>query len=573
MPDPQQASHLLSPDDAARELGLPRAAVEALIGGGFLVAEPGPSGPRIRRAELKAFAARNSDPEDGLTVQAAGLATAESDSLDPQDLLDALDGRAEEMARRAFDIFAAAFAEATRWSLSEQAHFIDQAKSRFEAILAVTSQGAAVDEALVEDLKQVGAGAADSGSPLPQLLVILRISRDLVVQTAVEVAEERGQHWGLALSLVLTRVLPAIDRLTDSIAQGYWDAMVRRQRGAQARYEHVVEHSSDGIYEIDLDGRIRYANGALAITLGVGLSELEGALLTDVLVPLDPTHAQLLLSDPPGGAHRMEVDIARADGIRRVLDIRMLTRRDGADGEPVGFQGVVRDETAERELEADRAQFLSMVTSDLRHPISSILGLGATLESHAAELPTDRVAAMARSMRNQAERIARLADDLHAANELGAQSLLLSPRPVDLAQVLTAALASVGGADWVEMRVPTGVSVQADARRLEQALANLVEFVVGSGEPPVAVELEAVLAGASRERSSPGDEFVHLVVTAHGAGVAPEDIPALFAGPMTARRGGTGLGLVRGLVEAMGGRVRYDTGAFRVDLPKPRQRT
>src|SRR5437867_2222899 len=119
--------------------------------------------------------------------------------------------------------------------------------SAVEAMVGVTGQGAEVDEALVGDLQDVGAGAAWAGSPLPQLLVILRISRDLVVQTAVELAEERGRHWGLALSLLLTRVLPAMDRLTDAIAQGYWSAILGREEESRARYENVVEHSSDGV--------------------------------------------------------------------------------------------------------------------------------------------------------------------------------------------------------------------------------------------------------------------------------------------------------------------------------------
>src|SRR5206468_4580529 len=125
-----------------------------------------------------------------------------------------------------------------------------------------------VDDALVGDLEEVGATAAWADAPLPELLVVLRISRDLVVQTAVELAEERGRHWGLALSLLLTRVLPAMDRLTDSLAQGYWNATLGREEEARARYENVVEHSSDGAYEVDLDGTIQYANQSLALILG-----------------------------------------------------------------------------------------------------------------------------------------------------------------------------------------------------------------------------------------------------------------------------------------------------------------
>src|SRR5436309_9775401 len=281
--------------EAATLLQLPISAVEAMVGAGYLVpAGEGSQGPEFPLTDSKAFLARNADNGSG------NLFEFEVGSVDPQDLLDALDGKSDDMARRAFDIFATVFPEANGWTISEQAKFIEQAKGRFEAILAVTGQGAEVDEALVGDLQDVGAGAAWAGSPLPQLLVILRISRDLVVQTAVELAEERGRHWGLALSLLLTRVLPAMDRLTDALAQGYWAAVVEEQKESRARYENVVEHSFSGIWEVDLDGRIQYANPALGIILGRPTEGLEGSRLTEIVVPLDPTaKLDALISEPP----------------------------------------------------------------------------------------------------------------------------------------------------------------------------------------------------------------------------------------------------------------------------------
>src|ERR1700687_5469437 len=236
MADPNTGNrHLLPLAKAAEMLGLSTDAVEAMVGAGFLLSGGrGPKGPEFSLSDLKAFLARNADNGAGHLFEfgadgSLSATSAAADSIDPQALLDALDGKSDEMARRAFDIFATVFPEATRWSMSEQAKFIEQARGRFEAILAVTGQGAEVDEALVGDLQDVGAGAAWAGSPLPQLLVMLRISRDLVVQTAVELAEERGRHWGLALSLLLTRVLPAMDRLTDALAQGYWAAILGRE--------------------------------------------------------------------------------------------------------------------------------------------------------------------------------------------------------------------------------------------------------------------------------------------------------------------------------------------------------
>jgi len=550
-------------------LDLPPVAVEALVGSGYLVpARIGKSGPELPLSDVKAFLARNADNGAGADMITAALAATTGaaapapDSqveLDPQELLDALDGRASEMARRAFQIFATVFPEAEGWTLRQQTSFIEQARGRFEAILAVTEQGADVDAALFDDLREVGASAARSGSPLPQLLVILRISRDLVVQTAIELAESGGRHAGLALSLVLTRILPAMDRLTDALAQGYWEATLGREEEALARYRHVVERASDGVYEADLDGRISYANASFAVIVGRRLSGLFGARLSEVIRPIDPsgTVDELLTVEPH--APVVHLVVARADGVRRLLSIQPSPRREG--GELVGYQGIVRDETVEEELEADRAEFAALLRNDLRGPLATIVGLGATLESHADEMSPSHAAAVGRSIRTQVERVSRLADDLSDISRLQTSRLRLYPRPVEVRPIVDAALGSVSrdgrstAAD-VTIQVPPGLNALADPRRLEQIVANLVDNALSHGAPPVTVRA-----------SANGDE-VRITVADCGPGVAADAAPGLFAGRATPTRlqqarssdrdRGLGLTLVRGLAEAMGGRVWYE---------------
>jgi len=533
-------------------LRLPVEAVRALATAGYLkVSGDDGTGPSFSVSDVKGFLARNAEGGSALLVP---------DDGDAADLLEALEGRSAEMARRSLELLRDVMPEATIWTAEEERHFIDQSTARFEAILAVTRAGDDVDASLIGDLREVGASAAWAGSPLPQLLVVLRISRDLVVRTAVEIAEARGRGSSQALGLVLTRVLPALDRLTDALAQGYWAAVIGREETERARYEHLVEQSSDGIYELDPGGRLSYANPSLSAMVGQSPLELEGARLEHIFQVVDDRGAEALArldaagsAEGSGGAE-VTFEALRADGVRREFHVVTFPRT--ADGEVVGYQGVVSDVTAVREAQRARNEFLAMVTQDLRSPITTILGLGVTLEAYADELSVERIRRTGASIRRQAERISRVADDLYEVARLETHSLRLTLRPTDVAGAVDAALTAVGDPSGVEVEVPEGLEVLADARRLELIVAGLVENALHHGAPPVVVEAWDEADG------------VDLVVTDAGPGVAPDAVATLFTRPGS----GIGLYLARGLAEAMGGRVAYEPGpggrgsTFRVRL-------
>lgn len=541
----------MSLPEAAGILSLPVESVEALVGAGYLRTTPSADGPRFALGDLKAFLARNADGEPVMDLSDGSL-----DDLDPQGLLDALDGRSEEMARRALDLLVTVFPEAGRWPLGQQARFIEEARMRFEAILAVASLGDQVDDELIDELAEVGADAARSSTPLPEVLLVLRISRDLVVQTAVEVAEERGRHWGLALSLLLTRVLPAMDRLTDAIARGYWAAVMERQEESRARFANMVEQSTDGVYEVDVAGRIRYANTAFGIILGRRVDEVIGARLIEVLDPA----TQFVLD-----AEQSDVVIRRADGVVRLLDIRSVERR--VDGELVGYDGAVRDMTAAVRFEELRNDLLALLGHELRQPLTVIVGLSATLEVHGGEFEWNSVESVGEKIRQQAERITRLADDLYEVSRLEYDTQLVNRRPLDIAATVSDALVGVEAADGVTVEIPAGLLVLADRRRVEQVVANLVDNALRHGAPPVVITANVH-----------GPEVV-VCVHDDGPGVPLENEEELFSRlsltglPRRSPDGhGLGLALVRGLVEAMGGRVWYEPGAgggadFRFTLP------
>jgi hypothetical protein len=205
---------------AAAQVSLSPAALESLVSAGYLEATWAPGqGLRFRPADLEAFVARNS----GHGLGALRPAPAGPD-LDPQELVAALDERAGHMALRMLKMYATVFPQAGGWPVERQGLFVRRTKERFEAIMAV-ALGEHFDEELLVELSRIGARSARAGVELPQVLLLLRISRDLVVQNAIEIAGSAERPGSFALSLLLTRILPAMDRLGDALTAGYWEAI------------------------------------------------------------------------------------------------------------------------------------------------------------------------------------------------------------------------------------------------------------------------------------------------------------------------------------------------------------
>jgi len=533
----------VSVPEAADALGLPVAGVVALADAGYLRVD---GGALIPLSEIKSFQARNV-VDDGVTGLLDGFGAAGEDA---EAILDVLERSVDDMARRAADIVAGAFPEAARWRPEQRARFEQQARARFEAIVAVTRSGDPEDD-LLEDLADAGRAAAGAGAPLPQVLLALRISRDLLVQGAVGAAEELGQLRSIALAVVLTRVLPVLDRLTDTVARGWWTAVLVREQEALARYEHVVEHSGHGVYEVELDGTVSYANQALGRIAGHPREALVGRDLAVCLPPTDPSPGLDVYRTPTVSGWR-PLRVLRADGVERELLLQITERT--VDGRTVGYDGIVRDATPERLLERQKDDFLALVTDELRQPLATILGLGVTLAAEADDLPSRRIADIGRTIHVEADRIARLADDLHDVSRIRADALTLLLRRVDLAPACAAAMRMLPGAERVEVDVAADLEVCADARRLQHVIAHLVENALRHGREPVRVEAAALDGGA------------RLVVSDAGGGVPLHLVAEMFASlaPTAAddrlrdRPSGLGLPLARSLVEAMGGRIAYE---------------
>ena len=222
----------------------------------------------------------------------------------------------------------------------------------------------------------------------------------------------------------------------------------------------------------------------------------------------------------------------------------------------------VQDMTPQEELERLRAEFLGMVSHELRVPLTSIKGAITTLLASSTGLDPVEMRQFYRIIDHQTDRLRDLISDLLDVTRIETGSLSVTPEPTDVASLVDEArntFLSGGGRSTIEMDLPPDLPwVMVDRRRIVQVLNNLLSNAARYSEASAAIRLTA-----GRE-----DFYVGISVADEGRGVPADVLPHLFRkfSPVASEHGeretqGTGLGLAicKGIVEAHGGRVWADS--------------
>ena len=216
---------------------------------------------------------------------------------------------------------------------------------------------------------------------------------------------------------------------------------------------------------------------------------------------------------------------------------------------------------------ASRAQrqFVSNASHELRSPLATIRQHAEVAALHPGTVSTEELTAVVLS---EGERLQALVDALLLLARLD-EGVKPAVQPLDLDDIVLEEVRRVRTSDIVvDGSGINAARVQADSRLLRHAVRNLVDNAVRHAESRVRVSLQTSADGA------------HLIVDDDGHGVPVRHRAHVFdrfvrLDEGRARdEGGAGLGLaiVRGIVEAHGGRVEVDDapggGArFTVTLP------
>ncbi|MFY9586059.1 MAG: HAMP domain-containing sensor histidine kinase [Actinomycetota bacterium] len=217
------------------------------------------------------------------------------------------------------------------------------------------------------------------------------------------------------------------------------------------------------------------------------------------------------------------------------------------------------------ELDHMRADFMALVSHDLRNPMATIRGFGQMLRDQPDLLDdTEREKAYEVIVR-QVDRMASLVDNVLDASRIETDAFAYAFIPYRASDLLAEAVTEAR-AMWPDHPITLGANeVPGDAKgdrdRLQQVIANLLSNACRYSDPGVEVTVEA--------RADGGDLVVDVID--RGVGIDPAEQPRVFERFARGRTpgldgvSGAGLGLYisRRIVEAHGGRLSVDSAPGR----------
>lgn len=346
-------------------------------------------------------------------------------------------------------------------------------------------------------------------------------------------------------------------------------------REREERLKAIFETASDAIVALDLQGVIVSVNHATELLFGYRREELVGNLFDPFLTPETASLARertekALKGEPLSSI--FELEALCKDGARVPMEAkaRFLHKQE----KPAGLVCIFRDITLRKKLEQQRADFLVMLTHDIKNPLGVILGYAEMLMEEAQARGAEGEKDLLARLRGNTLTVHSLVTNYLDLSKIEAGRLTLAKKSLHLNDLLTRVqqqcqLEAQHRCLSLDVCLQEDLpAVEADALALGRVFFNLVHNAVKFTPAGGRVSISS----ARRQ----GEAVVTVADT--GPGIAPGELPHVFEKyrrtEQTKHQPGTGLGLfiVKSLVEGHDGRVEVEStlGAgtrFSVFLP------
>jgi len=232
------------------------------------------------------------------------------------------------------------------------------------------------------------------------------------------------------------------------------------------------------------------------------------------------------------------------------------------------FNAMVREVKASRQAQRD---FVANVSHELKTPLTSIQGFSQAILDGTADNELDRRRAV-EIISNEANRMARLVDELLDLARIESGQIKMVRKPVDLAKVLRACVEKFiprakKNNILLELDTPDLPPIIGDEDRLAQVFTNLLDNALKHTPPTGKVTVKAQELKAKPRGKTKPIPMIEVTVTDTGSGIPPEDLDHVFERfyqvdkSRAGKDRGVGLGLTiaKQIIEAHKGEIKVES--------------
>jgi PAS domain S-box-containing protein len=333
--------------------------------------------------------------------------------------------------------------------------------------------------------------------------------------------------------------------------------------GEQWKNKLILQSIADGVYTVDRGLHILTFNPAAERITGWAETQVQGKLCSEVFCDVNadgPGHhialiSQALESGQPVSSGPDEPAVLHRDGREMFLasSAAPLLNR---EGRVVGAVVAFRDVSAEREFDRLKSDFVSLVSHELRSPLTNI---NASVELMInSSLDQDLLQEMLHIVYAQSQQLIHLVEDILDVSQIEAGQMRVRQEPLTLLPIVRHVIGTFQEKTerhQLMLRAPDTVPfVMADRSKLEMVLNNLVENAINYSPDGGRVMVEIV---------DPANGEIIVNVIDEGIGIPQEHMEKIFDRFYRVDTGddrkiyghGLGLHLSKRLVELQGGRI------------------
>lgn len=326
----------------------------------------------------------------------------------------------------------------------------------------------------------------------------------------------------------------------------------------ESRFRGALENVHALAVTLDRDGRITFVNDYLVELVGWPREQLIGASWFDTLVPAEASgerrerFTRMSLENLP---RHNEAEIVLRSGERRLIAWDNIPLRD-PNGDAFGVAAIGHDVTTQQQAARLKDELISLVSHELRGPLTAIRGGLKLMSPHVEQLDDKSRRLFDVAVRN-GDRLLRLVNDLLDLERVESGTMPMAPQCVSVEHLLrdahetTQAMAESAGIT-LDMNADAS-SVHADPDRIVQVLTNLIANAIKFSPTGGTVHVSA----------RGNDDGAHFEVRDEGRGIPADQLERVFERfaqvelDDAKKKGGAGLGLSisRAIVAQHGGRI------------------